>query len=239
MFNSSLRFIFGIGLFLISSTTLIGQACYGGSCYGGSGSPINELGVRLTSLIDASTAGGYVSPNNALELGIMDGLHYKRYQQYGALRTSIGLTRYEIESNDNCPDCLITDGNVQQVKAKIGYEWFTFFGPIEPYAGFDAVVAFGKYEGETFGRGTGAMADVDYTEIRRKRGFGLAPVVGLRVYVASFVSIGAETTFEAMMYNRETLISNFTSEGTPINRQHNYYETTFHPVSWLSLNILF
>lgn len=215
------------------------QACYGGSCYGGSGAPSNELGVRLGGLTNSSTDGGYYSADNAMHLGFFGGAHYKRYQRVGALRTAVGYTHYDIEELENCPDCIRTDGEVNQVKFRLGYEWFTFFGPFEPYAGIDAVVAFGKYEGETYVYGDTDVPFWQYTEIRNKRGFGVAPVVGMRFYLGSYASIGAETTFEAMFYNRKTLVSDLNVERSTINMQRNYYETTFHPLSWLSLNVLF
>ena len=216
-----------------------GQACYGGSCYGGSGAPSNELGVRIGGLTNSSTDGGFYSAEHAQHLGFFGGAHYKRYQRVGAIRTAIGITHYDIEKNLDCPDCIRTDGEVNQVKVRLGYEWFTFFGPVEPYAGIDAVAAFGKYEGETFTYGETGSDFWQYTEVRNKRGFGFAPVVGFRFYLGSYASIGAETTFEAMMYNRKTLVSDLNVERTTINMQRNYWETTFHPVSWLSLNVLF
>ena len=226
-------------LLAFTSSTLLAQACYGGSCYGGSGAPANELGVRLIGLNNQSLAGGRFVPDQSLSLGFLNGIHYKRYQSVGAVRTQVGFNRYSVDEIEGCPDCIRTDGEVSQWKFKVGYEFFTFFGPLEPYAGFDAVLALGKYEGETFTYGSNQQDFWEYTEVRNKRGFGFAPVLGVRCYVGSFVSLGAETTFEALLYNRQTIVSNLNTERTTINQQRNFYETTFHPVSWMSLNVLF
>ncbi len=223
----------------LGTQTVFGQACYGGSCYGGSGAPANELGIRLAGLTNSSMAGGRFTPNKGLHLGFLSGIHYKRYQTVGAVRAQVGYAGYDVDETTDCPDCIRTDGRVDQWNFKLGYEFFTFFGPLEPYAGFDAVLSLGKYEGETFTYGSNQQDFREYTEVRNKRGFGFAPVVGLRCYIGPFISIGAESTFEAMLYNRQTLISDFNTERPTINQQNNYYETTLHPVSWLSLNVLF
>ena len=226
-------------LLLFAGNTLFSQACYGGSCYGGSGAPANELGVRLAGLTNSSLAGGRFVPSQGLHLGMLSGIHYKRYQSVGAVRTQVGYVGYEVDEITDCPDCIRTDGKVSQWNFKVGYEVFTFFGPLEPYAGLDAVLSLGKYEGETFTYATNPQEFREYTEVRNKRGFGVAPVAGLRCYLGPFISLGAETTFEAMLYNRQTIVSDLNTERSTINQQRNFYETTFHPVSWLSLNVLF
>ncbi len=229
----------GCFLLLLSTGALLAQPCYGGSCYGGSAIPSNELGVRVGSLTDASTVGGAYSGNAATHIGFLNGIHYKRYQSRGAFRLQVGYTRYEIDEITDCPNCFRTDGLVQQVMFKAGYEWFTFFGPLEPYAGLDFAVGLGKYEGETFTYGTNPSDFMEYTDQRKKRGFGFAPVIGMRFYLSSYLSLGAETTFEAMLYNRDVNISNLNTDNSSIRAQRNKWEGVYHPVSWISLNVLF
>lgn len=237
--RSFTKLVLAFAALLFSYQNSSAQACYGGSCYGGSGAPSNELGVRLGGLTNSSTDGGFYSADQLLHVGFFGGVHYKRYQSVGAVRTALGYTHYDVETVDDCPNCIKTEGEVNQVKVRLGYEWFTFFGPFEPYAGVDMVAAFGKYEGETYTYGQTGSDFWSYTEIRNKRGFGFAPVVGLRFYLGSYASLGVETTFETMLYNRKSLVSNLNTERSTINMQRNYYETTFHPLSWVSLNVLF
>lgn len=209
---------------------------HGQSCYG-SAVASNELGVRLVSLSDASNAGGISVPGEASSVGFLNGIHYKRYGGIGAFRASLGLTRYEHEDRRNCPDCLRTDGRVSQVRLRAGYEAFAILGLVELFAGIDAIAAFGTYEGETFSTGSGPYYET--TDNRDKRGFGLGPVAGLRVFLGQTISLSAETGIEAMMYGRRTTISQISPETMTVSRKSNFYETTFHPINWLSLNVMF
>ncbi len=232
-------FVLGCVFTLLGSGTLLAQPCYGGSCYGGGSIPSNELGVRLGSLTDASSIGGVYSGDAATQIGFLNGIHYKRYQTRGAVRLQLGYTRYNVDQVTDCPNCFRTDGVVQQVMFKAGYEWFTFFGPIEPFAGLDFAVGLGSYEGETFTYGTNPSEFMEYTDVRTKRGFGFAPVAGFRVYVSPYLSIGVETTLEAMLYNRDVTISNLDTENSTIRAQRNQWEAIYHPINWLSMNVLF
>lgn len=229
----------GCFFLLFSAGSALAQPCYGGSCYGGSAIPSNELGVRIGSLTDASSVGGAYFGDAATHVGVLNGIHYKRYQSRGAFRVQLGYTRYEVDEITDCPNCFRTDGVAQQIMFKAGYEWFTFLGPLEPYAGIDAAIGLGRYEGETFTYGSNPSEFMEYTDQRSRRGFGFAPVVGLRFYLSPYLSLGAETTLEAMMYNRDVTISNLNTENTSIRGQRNSWETTYHPLSWISLNVLF
>ena len=109
----------------------------------------------------------------------------------------------------------------------------------EPYAGLDALVALGKYEGGTWSHGSNPDPFTESTEIHHKSGLGIAPVVGFRFYLGGFVSIGAETTFEAALYTYKTAVSELSPDPSILNSQQRYGEALFHPVSWLSVNVLF
>ena len=226
--------------FLILSTgNALAQPCYGGSCYGGGSIPSNELGVRLGSLTDASTIGGAYVGNAESQIGFLNGIHYKRYQTSGAVRVSLGYSRYEVDEITDCPNCFRTDGVAQQVMMKVGYEWFTFFGPLEPFLGMDFAVGLGKYDVETFTYGSNPSEFMEYSDVRTKRGFGFAPVAGLRCYLSPYLSLGVETTVEAMMYNRDVSISNLSTENSSIRYQRNAWEAIYQPINWVSLNVLF
>lgn len=215
------------------------QPCYGGSCYGGSGIPSNEIGVRLGHLSDGSTIGGVYSSKHETFLGFLNGLHYKRYQSNGAFRTQFGYNQYNIDELSSGPSPFKTEGKVEQIMLKMGYEVFTFIGPFEPFIGLDFAVGLGKYDGKTYTYGINHAEFMEYTDQRTRRGFGFAPVAGLRCYLGPYLSLGAETTFEAMLYNRGTNISDLNLENPSIQSQRNSWEGTYHPVSWLSLNVLF
>jgi hypothetical protein len=68
---------------------------------------------------------------------------------------------------------------------------------------------------------------------------GLGPVAGLRLYLGYAISVSAETSVEAMFYGRKTNISRVSPETNSTFRQNNYWDTTFQPLNWLSLNVLF
>jgi|GEM_PF-2171707 len=217
----------------------LAQPCYGGSCYGGSGIPSNEIGIRLGHLSDASSLGGLYSAKHESFLGFLNGIHYKRYQANGAFRAQFGYTQYNIDELSTGPNPFRTEGKVEQIMLKAGYEFFTFLGPFEPFIGLDFAVGMGSYEGRTYTYGLNHSQFMEYTDQRTRRGFGFAPVAGLRCYLGPYISIGAETTFEAMLYNRYNNISDLNLEEPSIRSQRNAWETTYHPVSWLSLNVLF
>ncbi|HHG84222.1 MAG TPA: hypothetical protein ENJ82_05675 [Bacteroidetes bacterium] len=205
-------------------------------CIGGK-TPLNEIGVRLGSITDASHVGGANIPGENLHTGTLNGIHYKRYSAVGAFRMSLGLTRFDYEDRRNCPNCLRTDGKVNGMKFRIGYEWFTFLGPVEPFFALNAILSYGTYKAESWSLG-GAVYEETITN-RERRGVGIGPTAGLRVYLGYAISISAETSVEAMMYGRKTTISRITPEASTVSRQNNYFDTTFQPLNWLSLNVLF
>jgi hypothetical protein len=199
--------------------------------------PVNEIGIRLGSLTNASNDGGIQIKERSTSLGIFNGLHYKRYGMFGAFRTSLGLTQYDHETRRNCPDCLRTDGKVTSLTLRAGYEWFAILGPIEPFVGLDAVFAYGKYKSETWSSSQSNYRE--YTDVRERRGFGLGPVAGLRFYLGYAVSISAETSVQSMFFGRSTVLSQISPEPSTTARTTNYFETTFQPLNWLSLNVMF
>ncbi len=199
--------------------------------------PMNEIGIRLANISDASGFGGINVAEQKASLGFFNGIHYKRYGTYGAFRTSLGLTRYETDERRNCPDCLRTIGKVSGFTLRAGYEWFAVLGPIEPFFGLDAVGVFGKYEGETWS--TNSTNYQESTDNRERRGIGVSPIAGLRFYLGYAVSISAETSVDMLFLGRSTRISQISPEANTIARSNNYFDTVFQPLNWLSLNIMF
>lgn len=205
-------------------------------CYGASNS-VNELGIRLGSVTNASSDGGMYIEDKMAHLGFLNGIHYKRYGNFGAFRTSLGLTRYEYESRRGCPDCIRVDGKVNNVKFRMGYELFGMMGPIEPFLAFDVVAAWGTYKGETFSTGSGTYYET--TDIRSRRGLGFAPAAGLRVWLGYAISISAETSLEAMFYGNQTMLSQISPESQTRAFYSNRFASEWHPLNWLSLNVMF
>lgn len=224
-----------VAIVALFSVNLLPQAAYG-QCIGGN-TPVNEIGVRLGSLTNASNAGGVNIPGESLHAGTLNGVHYKRYGTVGAFRTSLGLTRYTYQDRRNCPNCLRTDGKVNEIKLRAGYEWFTFLGPVEPFFAIDAVISYGTYKAESWSLGSTTYEETITT--RERRGVGVGPTAGLRVYLGYAISISAETSVEAMMYGRRTTISRISPEASTFGRQNTFFDTTFQPLNWLSLNVLF
>ena len=199
--------------------------------------PINEIGIRLGSLTNASNFGGKYIAEQTMNLGFLNGLHYKRYGTFGAFRTSLGLTRYEYEDRRGCPNCLRTVGKVSGVTLRAGYEWYAILGPIEPYVGVDAMAVFGKYSGETYS--TNATNYQEFTDNRSRRGMGISPVLGLRFYLSYAISLSAETTLDMMFLGKSTNISQVSPESNTFARTNNYFESVFQPLNWVSLNVMF
>lgn len=199
--------------------------------------PMNEVGVRLGSLSNASTIGGRVVPSEGLHLGYLNGIHYKRYGAVGAFRTSLGLTRYEIEERRNCPNCLRTDGKASAVTLRAGYEWFFVLGVVEPFIGVDAMAVFGNYKSSTWSASDNSYQE--FTDTRTRRAMGLSPIAGLRFYLGYAVSLSAETSLDMLFVGRSTTLAQISPETSVFARSNNYFETLYNPVNWLSLNIMF
>ena len=223
-----------IGVFLLLSAALVGSLQ--AQC-GANSMPVNEIGVRLGSVTNASNFGGIHAADQTTSVGFFNGIHYKRYGTFGAFRTSMALTKYQYENRRNCPDCLRTEGKVSGVTLRMGYEWFAIMGPFEPYAGIDAVGMFGKYSGETY-----SVSTLNYresTDNRTRRGMGISPVVGLRCYLGYAISVSAETCVDLMFIGRSTRISQVSPESSTYARSNNYFETVYQPLNNLSLNVMF
>ena len=147
------------------------------------------------------------------------------------------MTKYETDERRNCPDCLRTIGKVSGFTLRVGYEWFAVMGPLEPFIGIDAVGVFGKYDSETWSTSTTNYQE--YTDNRERRGIGLSPIAGLRVYLSYALSISAETSLDMLFLGRTTRISQLSPEANTIARSNNYFDTVYHPLNWLSLNVMF
>jgi hypothetical protein len=204
---------------------------------GANSAPVNEIGIRLGSVNNASSFGGRYIGDQTTNVGFLNGLHYKRYGTFGAFRTSIGLTRYEYENRRNCPDCLRTNGKVSGVTLRAGYEWFGVLGIFEPYIGIDAIGVFGTYKGETYS--TNATNYQEYTDNRTRRGMGISPILGIRAYLSYAISISAETSLDLLFVGRSTTIARVSPESDTYARSNNYFETVYQPLNWLSLNVMF
>lgn len=228
---SSLKCMLAFCLLMAAAATQVSAQCYGAS------QSVNELGIRLANISNASSDGGYYVASKATNFGALNGLHYKRYGNYGAFRTSLGLTRYDYQDRRGCPDCIRVDGKVNGIKLRVGYEWFLMMGPIEPFFGLDAVMAYGTYKGETYS--TSGNTYRETTDFRTRRGMGISPVAGLRLWLGYAISLSAETSLDAMFFGRTTLISQISPEANTISRANNYFQSTWQPVNWLSLNVMF
>lgn len=199
--------------------------------------PVNEIGIRLVNVSDASGFGGAQINEQKASLGFFNGLHYKRYGTFGAFRTSLGLTRYETDERRNCPECLRTIGKVSGVTVRAGYEWYAVLGAVEPFIGIDAIGVFGTYKSETWSTSTTNYQE--YTDNRERRGIGMGPIAGLRVYLGYAISLSAETSLDMMFLGRSTRITKVSPETETIARSNNYFDVIYQPLNWLSLNVMF
>lgn len=220
-----------IGLVLTVSALDLPAQC------GPAGAPVNELGIRLASLTNASNFGGKYVREQSANLGFLSGIHYKRYGAWGAFRTSMGVTRYDYQERRGCPSCQTANGKVSGVTLRAGYEWFAVMGPLEPYVGLDAMAVFGNYTGTTYG--TNGTNDSEFSENRSRRGMGISSVAGLRFFLNYAVSVSAEASLDMLYLERRTIISQISPEPSTVARQGNYFDTVLHPLNWLSLNVMF
>jgi hypothetical protein len=223
-----------IGMFLLLLTAL--SSGMQAQC-GATSMPVNEIGVRLGSLTNASNFGGIRVADQTASMGFFNGLHYKRYGTFGAFRTSLAITKYQYKDRQNCPDCLRTEGKVSGATLRMGYEWFAILGPFEPYIGIDAVGMFGKYSGESWNNSVTNYQES--TDNRTRRGMGLSPVAGLRCYLGYAISVSAETCLDMMFLGRSTTIVRTYPEVSTYARSLNYFETIYQPLNNVSLNIMF
>jgi hypothetical protein len=224
---------------LLCAMILLGMVSLAGlqaQCIGNS-APVNEIGIRLGSVTNASEFGGKSIAEQTTSMGFLNGLHYKRYGTFGAFRTSVGLTRYEYNDRTGCPNCLVTVGKVSGVTLRAGYEWFAVLGVLEPYVGIDAMAVFGSYRGETWS--TNSTTYQEFTDHRDRRGMGISPIAGLRLYLSYAVSISAETSLDMLFLGRSTRISYISPESSTFARSNNYFATVYQPLNWLSLNVMF
>ncbi|MCB9230713.1 MAG: hypothetical protein H6581_03580 [Bacteroidia bacterium] len=211
-----------------------GQAQCCGASYAG-----NEFGTRLVSFTDASTLGGKTIPAAKTQFGFLNGLHYKRYWSYAAFRVAMSYTNYEQEKTAACVDCNLEEsGKVKGGYLRVGYEFIAVMNRIEPYAGFDLVGRIGSYKGVE--EGTGSLTETHYlTDTRSSWGFGPSAFLGVRFFFLPGVSIGAETSLDALYtQTRFTRIQELpTTEVTRgLDSGFNLY---YNPISNLSLNVMF
>lgn len=201
-----------------------------------------EIGTRLFGLTDASKMGG------ATNLGaykshpsLLSGIHFKAYRGIGAFRASFGITNFKFEDDKmavDCSDCYDTDVRVYGGIMKLGYEAYTIFGRLEPYAALDGFVSYDQYSSEVTGNNENGEY-TEFTERRGRTGVGVSPSLGLRFFMSYALSISAETSLNGGLYmNRNT-----TNAVSPIpdntTIEDNGFDWEFHPVNWVSLNVMF
>lgn len=198
----------------------------------------NEVGTHLFSF----KPGGAITQGleNGYRPTLLSGLHFKHYNEVGAFRMSFGYMKahFSQEGGADCADCLDIDGDGYGGIFKIGYERFTFLGPMEPYVALDVFASYETAQSHITGTGiTGQYQD--YFNEQNRTGVGLSPSIGLRFFFSYSVSLGAETSLNAGLYMNKNTQNRTLPEPEFYIREDNGFDWEWHPVSSLSLNVMF
>lgn len=111
-----------------------------------------------------------------INLGFLNGLHYKRYGTFGAFRTSIGLTRYEYEDRRGCPTACVLSAKSQESPFTQATNGTPFSSRLSRTPESTPWLSLGSTAEKLI---TPTPPTTKFTDNRSRRGMGLSPVLGL------------------------------------------------------------
>lgn len=97
----------------------------------------------------------------------------------------------DTQFENNCKGCELASGELKDYSFKAGFEKNFIYGPIQPYLGFDMGYRENKFDGSL---SDNASNNVNVSTT--KRGFTLAPVLGVKLNPIKEISIFAESNLE-------------------------------------------
>lgn len=197
----------------------------------------NEIGVRLLGVTNGSNIAGRYDASHSLNLGYLNGIHYKRYADIAAFRAAVYVDHIDYEP-ETMPGTTYTDAKATTFHIKAGGEVFSIMGMVEPYAALDVHVSRGIYNANVL-QGDANGVSLNYRDERGRTGYGLSPAAGLRIFAGYGISFSAETSLDCMAFN--TRMQKFASapeDSEPATRTSSF-RMMWNPVSWLSMNVLF
>lgn len=198
----------------------------------------NEIGTHLVSLRPANSITQGLQ--STYQPTLLSGIHFKHYNEVGAFRMSFDYAKrhFAQSAGNDCADCLNIDGDGYGGYFKIGYERFTFVGPMEPYAALDVFISYERAEAKVNGTGISGVYQ-DYLDLRNRTGVGLSPAVGLRFFFSYSLSLGAETSLNAGLFMNKNTKNTSLPAPEYFVREDNGFGWEWHPLSSLSLNVMF
>ena len=222
---------------LVAALFMLPIYCFAQCC--GATYASNEIGTRLLSLQNASTMGGRDFSKKNVHFGFLNGIHYKRYFNFSAFRTSFDYAYYSIEKDPVCVDCeeMKVEGKVKGGSFKAGWEFIWVLNRFESYVAVDIAGRYGTFDGNEEGPDSNGVYQ-RITDHRQKWGLGLVPSIGFRVFPVNILSFSVETSLEGLLGWTTLKRINMTDafqETSKIFRP----ELLFHPIGNFSINVMF
>ncbi|PST82152.1 hypothetical protein C7T94_15220 [Pedobacter yulinensis] len=214
--------------------TLFAVCCIGTS-YAQTGSDFNySIGLRAFSIMQMPKILNEVENDKFTKLYVHGGM-FKFNDNQISYRLSGSYYRGDKTFNNNCVNCQVSEGKVEDYVFKVGFEKNFNYSRIQPYFGFDLGFRSNKYSGMLSNTNPAAMASSLYippsTVQSMKDGLILAPLVGVKINVIDQLSIFAESNLDVYYsYERQDIVAQDANNTQSVNRFRKW-EYLVNPVS--------
>jgi hypothetical protein len=168
------------------------------------------------------------------------GLSYKRHFKKSALRSKISFASHSYKENDTETVGFRQDSKSLFTSFDLGYEWNVNLTRVRFFYGFDLFINYRKNEIVFDNNNIGIVNDFHRVTTLKSTGYGISPLMGVRIYVTKSISFSTELKFVIGAYNGSDVSE--TTEGEFNYSSDDSYNGTnfgFGPLGQISVNIHF
>lgn len=170
-----------------------------------------------------------------LRSSVMNGLIFKYNDNQISYRISGGFYSKRVNISNDCENCDILTGRLNDKQIKIGFEKNLIYAVFQPYFGLDLGAKRSVFKGNS---ASGTLAE-QYDAKSEKNGLTVSPVLGFKLNLINHLSIAAESTMDVFYcYERQERAYPNMGNTTSVNKYYKW-EYLFKPLGMLSLQYNF
>ena len=141
--------------------------------------------------------------SSALHQTYLNGLLFKYNDNQISYRFAGTLTNETTTFNNECADCEVTTGKIQDYQIRAGFEKSILYTRIQPFFGAEIGYRSNKFKG--FSQAVGSSyAVTPYDVVAEKRGAVLTPLAGLKFNLIDHLTLNTEAGFDIFFsYERQ------------------------------------
>lgn len=133
--------------------------------------------------------------SNDLHKSFLNGLILKYNDNQISYRFTGSLINKTVTFNNECEDCEVTTGKIQDYQIRTGFEKSILYTKIQPYFGAEIGYRSNRFKGSSQAAGS-SYSVTPYDVLAEKKGATLAPMGGIRFNLINHITLSAEAGFD-------------------------------------------